>query len=314
MNPSSTRRVSASHCPTALLLTCPTGLKNAEQILRKVPNHGDTQAMKALILNSQGHQDEAFALAKVALKSDMKSHVCWHVYGLLYRSVKNYEEAVKAYKFALRLEPDQQNILRDLAILQIQMRDYEGYIENRQKMMQARSSLRQNWTALAVAHHLAGDYKQAEHVLNTYEETLKQPPAKTDLEHSEAVLYKNTIIAESGDIERALKHLDEISRSNLDRTAVLELRAKYLLELNNKEEAEKAYRILLDRNNEYRAYYDGLEKALGLDRSDAESRKKLADIYQSFAEKSERTDAPRRIPLDFLESQKMPECYVIGVD
>lgn len=257
--------------------------------------------MKALILNSQGHQEEAFALAKIALKNDMKSHVCWHVYGLLYRSVKNYEEAVKAYKFALKLEPDQQNILRDLAILQVQMRDYEGYIENRQKMMQARSSLRQNWTALAVAHHLAGQYKQAEHILETYEKTLKQLPPKTDLEHSEAVLYKNTIIAESGEVERALEHLNEIAKTNLDRTAVLELRAKYLLQLDRKAEAEEAYKLLLDRNNEYRAYYEGLEQSLGLDRNDEGSIEKLVEVYKSFADKSERTDAPRRIPLDFLQ-------------
>ena len=82
--------------------------------------------MKALILNSTGQQEEAFALAKVALKNDMKSHVCWHIYGLLWRSQKNYDEAIKAYKFALRLDPGQQNIQRDLAILQIQMRDYNG--------------------------------------------------------------------------------------------------------------------------------------------------------------------------------------------
>ena len=102
------------------------GLKAADQILRKVPDHGDTQAMKALIINSQGNSEEAFALAKVALKNDMKSHICWHVYGLLYRSIKNFEEAIKAYKFALRLEPESQQIQRDLALLQMQMRDYQG--------------------------------------------------------------------------------------------------------------------------------------------------------------------------------------------
>src|ERR1700761_6482262 len=82
------------------------GLKAAEQILRKHPNHGDTQAMKALILNNQGKSEEAFELCKLALKNAMKSNVCWHVYGLLYKSVKNYEESVKAYRFALKLDPD----------------------------------------------------------------------------------------------------------------------------------------------------------------------------------------------------------------
>ncbi|KAF2264469.1 N-alpha-acetyltransferas-like protein 15 [Lojkania enalia] len=277
------------------------GLKAADQILRKVPNHGDTQAMKALILNSQGQSDEAFDLARQALKNDMKSHVCWHVYGLLYRSQKNYEEAAKAYKFALRIEPDSQNILRDLALLQVQMRDYQGYIQSRKQMLQVRASLRQNWTALAVAHHLAGEYKSAEHILKTYEDTLKTPPPKTDLEHSEAALYKNTIISESGDTERALEHLEEILKNNLDRTSVLELRAKYLLELGKNKEAEQAYRKLLGRNSEYRAYFDGLEKALGLARSDQVSHEELLALYDSYAEKNNRNDASRRIPLDFLQ-------------
>jgi peptide alpha-N-acetyltransferase len=279
------------------------GLKAAEQILRKVPNHGDTQAMKALILNSQGQSEEAFALAKIALKNDMRSHVCWHVYGLLYRSQKNYEEAIKAYKFALKIEPDSQNILRDLALLQAQMRDYQGYVQSRNTMLTARPSLRQNWTALAVAHHLAGDYKSAEHILVTYENTLKTPPPKTDIEHSEATLYKNMIIAESGEIERALKHLEEIIKNNLDRTAAMEMKASYLLQLGRNEEAEQAYAALLERNNEYRAYYEGLEKAKGLDRSNDASLAELQALYESYASKNERLDAARRIPLDFLKGE-----------
>ncbi|KAH5073392.1 hypothetical protein HBI17_147320 [Parastagonospora nodorum] len=276
------------------------GIKAADQILRKHPNHGDTQAMKALILNSQGQGEEAFNLCKLALKNDMRSHITWHVYGLLWRSVKNYEEAIKAYKFALKIEPNSLNILRDLALLQCQIRDFEGYIESRRKMMQERPQLRQNWTALAIAHHLAGNYAEAENILKTYEETLKQTPPKSDLEHSEATLYKNMIIAESGDTERALAHLEEVVRNSLDRTSALEMKAQYLLQLGRNEEAEKAYRTLLDRNNEYRAYYDGLEKALGLSRTNEADIAKLKDLYDSYAKKSERNDAPRRIPLEFI--------------
>jgi tetratricopeptide (TPR) repeat protein len=264
--------------------------------------------MKALILNSQGHQDEAFTLAKLALKNDMKSHVAWHVYGLLWRSVKNYEEAIKAYKFALRLEPDSRNILRDLALLQVQMRDYKGYTDSRRKMMHAQPQLRQNWTAVAISYHLVGEYKLAESIMDSFENTLKQPPPKTDLEHSEALLYKNTIIAESGDTERALKHLKKIMKNNLDRTAVLELRAKYLLDLGRKEQAVEAYRELVERNSEYRAYYDGLERALGLDRSDEASQEKLQELYGSYADKNKRSDAARRIPLDFLKGRLVNGC------
>ncbi|MCJ1321423.1 hypothetical protein MMC15_006768 [Xylographa vitiligo] len=280
------------------------GLKAAEQILRKAPNHGDTQAMKALIMNSQGHSDDAFALAKNALTNDMKSHVCWHVYGLLWRSAKNFEEAIKAYKFALRLEPESQQIQRDLALLQMQMRDYQGYIQSRKAMLQARPALRANWTALAIAHHLAGELTEAERTMTTYEETLRSPPPKTDMEHAEAVLYKNTIIAEMGEIERALEHLDAATKNNFDKQSVMEMRAAYLLKLERKGEAERVYRALLDRNAELRLYYEGLQSALGLDSSDSTAVKQL---YGPYVDKNPRGDAARRIPLEFYEGADFRE-------
>ena len=260
--------------------------------------------MKSLILNGQGHSDEAFALAKIALRNDMKSHICWHVYGLLYRSAKNFEESIKAYKYALKLEPESQQIQRDLALLQMQMRDYAGYLQSRRAMLQARPGLRSNWTALAVAQHLAGDLAGAERTLSTYEETLKQPPPKTDVEHQEALLYKNAIIAEMNQTEKALDHLDAVNKYSYDRQTVMEMRASYQLKLGRNQDAVKIYRDLLERNAENREYYDGLRFALKIDASDVNS---LSKLYAEYAEKSPRHDAPRRIPLDFLEGSAFRE-------
>ena len=256
--------------------------------------------MKALILNNQGHSEVAFPLAKEALKADMKSHICWHVYGLLYRSTKNFEEAIKAYKFALKLEPESRQIQKDLAYLQIQMRDYEGFIQSRRAILSTQSGLRSNWTALAIAQHLAGDLADAEKTLSTYEETLRSPPPKTDLEHAETALYKNTIIAEMGQTEKALEHLDAIAKGNLDRGNIMEMKAKYLLKLERKDEAEKVYRALLDRNAEYRPYYEGLQAAVGLDMKDVEA---MTRFFDEFVKKNPRGDAARRIPLDHLKGE-----------
>ncbi|RVX73101.1 hypothetical protein B0A52_02227 [Exophiala mesophila] len=276
------------------------GLKAAEQILRKHPNHADTQAMKALIINSQGHTEEAFALAKIALNNNMKSHVCWHVYGLLYRAEKNFEEAIKAYKFALRLEPDSAPIQRDLAHLQIQMRDYEGYISSRRNMLQQKPGIRQNWTALAIAHHLAGNYEDAQNVLTTFEDTLKIKPKRDDIEHWEAVLYKNCIIAESGEVEKALDHLDAVGKKSPDVQGVLEMRADYLARLGRKSEAEAAYALLLDRNSDNSAYYDGYIDAKGLKDGPALD---LKVAYEQLADKYPKADLPRRRLLDVLSGQ-----------
>ena len=257
--------------------------------------------MKALILNVQGHSDEAFALGKEALKDDMKSHVCWHVYGLLYRSVKDFEESIKAYKFALRLDPDNKQIQRDLALLQIQTRDYEGFKQSRRAMLVAQPGLRSNWTALAIALHLAGDLADAEKTLTTYEDTLRTPPSKTDDEHVQAVLYKNSIIAEMGDYQRALDHIDAVSKHFVDKTTVLELRADYQMKLQQHEAAQKTYKALLDRNADYSKYYEGLQAAMELDIKDPAAVKNL---YDEWAEKNPRGDAARRIPLDLLEGEE----------
>ncbi|KAL0472616.1 NMDA receptor-regulated protein 1 domain-containing protein [Neurospora intermedia] len=273
------------------------GLKAAEQILKKNPRHGDTMSMKALIMNSQGKTEEAFALAKEALTVDMKSHICWHVYGILYRQHKNFDEAIKAYKFALKLEPESQQIQRDLAVLQVQIRDYQGYVQSRFAMLKAKPHLRQNWTALAIAYQLEGSLEQAENILTTYEKSMTNVPLKTDQEHSEALLYKNTIIAERGDIKRALEHLESDCKNCLDRLAVMEMRARYLGQLNRKEEAAKAWRALLDRNPEHPEYYKGLIEALGIDEKDEAA---LKAIYDEYAAKYPRSDAAKRLPLNFL--------------
>eukprot|EP00955_Chlamydomonas_euryale_P088548 364389-Chlamydomonas_euryale.AAC.10 len=57
-------------------------VKAADQILKKFPDHGETLAMKGLTLNHQdGKKEEAYELVRKGLKADLKSHVCWHVYG-----------------------------------------------------------------------------------------------------------------------------------------------------------------------------------------------------------------------------------------
>ena len=105
------------------------GLKFAKQILSnpKFSEHGETLSMKGLTLNCLGRKEEAYDYVRRGLRNDLRSHVCWHVYGLLQRSDKKYDEAIKCYRNALKWEPENIQILRDLSLLQVQMRDLEGY-------------------------------------------------------------------------------------------------------------------------------------------------------------------------------------------
>ena len=56
-------------------------VKTADVILKKVPGHGETLAFKGLALNNQNKKEEAYKCVREGLKADLKSHVCWHVYG-----------------------------------------------------------------------------------------------------------------------------------------------------------------------------------------------------------------------------------------
>ncbi|KAK9454572.1 NMDA receptor-regulated protein 1-domain-containing protein [Dipodascopsis uninucleata] len=272
-------------------------LKLADGILKKYPEHGETLAMKGLMLCFQKKKEEGHELIKKGLRCDLTSFICWHVYGLFYRTEHNYEEAVKCYTHALKYDPENTNILRDLGLLQFQMRNYEGAVNSRKTILQQRPNVRQNWTALAAGYYMLKNYTMAESILTKYEESLKQPLPKEDTENSELILYKNVIIYESGDVKRALEHLDSISDKVLDKVSVLEYRAKYLLELGRNTEAIKVFRLLLNRNPDYTKYYYGLERALAIE-DDIEKKKEL---YKNLAEKYTRSDPAKRIPLDFLQ-------------
>ena len=165
------------------------GLKSADSILKKFPDHGETLAMRGLTLNCMDRKKEAYEHVRLGLKKNMMSHVCWHVYGLLYRSDRDYKEAIKCYKQALKRDKDNGQILRDLSLLQIQMRELGGFAETRRQLLTINSKNRNNWIGFAIAQHYQGDLAMALRVLEAYESTLEEQQYP-DYEHSEMLLYK----------------------------------------------------------------------------------------------------------------------------
>nr|CAD7258042.1 unnamed protein product [Timema shepardi] len=198
------------------------GLKFAKQILTnpKYSEHGETLAMKGLTLNCLGRKEEAYEYVRRGLRNDLKSHVCWHVYGLLQRSDKKYDEAIKCYRNALKWEKDNIQILRDLSLLQIQMRDLEGYRDTRYQLFMLRPTQRASWIGFGMAYHLLHDYEMALKILEAFRNT--QLKSSYDYEHSELLLYQNMVIQESGALEEALTHLDQHSEQICDKLSIME--------------------------------------------------------------------------------------------
>jgi hypothetical protein len=79
------------------------------------PDEAETLAIKSLTLQSSlpypitlatlPKQQEAEEIARLAIKKDMQSHLCWHVLGINAKSRKDYDEASRAFTMARRLDP-----------------------------------------------------------------------------------------------------------------------------------------------------------------------------------------------------------------
>ncbi|KAL0724454.1 hypothetical protein Bca4012_039053 [Brassica carinata] len=289
------------------------GLKAADAILKKFPSHGETLSMKGLTLNCMDRKTEAYELVRLGVKNDIKSHVCWHVFGLLYRSDREYREAIKCYRNALRIDPENLEILRDLSLLQAQMRDLSGFVETRQQLLTLKPNHRMNWIGFAVSQHLNSNASKAVEILEAFEGTLEDdyPPENELCEHTEMILYKVSLLEESGAFDKALEELHKKESKIVDKLSYKELEASLLSKLGRPAEANKLYRALLSMNPDNYRYYEGLQKCFGLysesGQYSSDKIEKLNALYQSLSEQYTRSSAVKRIPLDFLQDESFKE-------
>ncbi|EDO40471.1 predicted protein, partial [Nematostella vectensis] len=280
------------------------GLKFAKQILTnpKYSEHGETLAMKGLTLNCLGRKEEAYDHVKRGLRSDLKSHVCWHVYGLLQRSDKKYDEAIKCYRNALKWDKENIQILRDLSLLQIQMRDLDGYRETRYQLLTLRPGQRASWIGYAISYHLLKEYDMAYQILEEFRKTQNTNQMKVDVEQSELLLYQNMVLRESGQLNEAIKYLDTNEPLICDKLAIKEVQGQIFIELGERSKAEAIYRDLIKRNPENHSYYKRLEEALGL--TEEEDR---LNLYLQYNSLYPRASAPKRLPLNFTNGERFSD-------
>lgn len=276
-------------------------LKLVDANLKKNSNHAESLALKGCILHFTGNKDEAVTYIKRATNKDSSNYLVDHLVGLYYRALEDYVEAAKWFKAAMDNGSPNKPILRDLSFMQVQNRDFKPLTDCRQQYLEHAPGFRANWTGLAVAQHLNKEYTGAVATLTKIEGIIKEHLTENDMyEHGEAILYKNQIISESGNISKALAVLEEDLDNIKDHLSYLEYKAKYLLLLDRKKEASVVYRELLKTNPDNMQYYIMLELALETNTKDPELRVKLYDKLTSFYPKS---DPPKYLPLTFLPAE-----------
>ncbi|KAH7098643.1 N-terminal acetyltransferase A, auxiliary subunit [Auriculariales sp. MPI-PUGE-AT-0066] len=268
-------------------------IKTADQILKKFPEHGESLCMKGLLISMTGKKEEGLDMAKRGARFNLTSHIVWHVLGLIHKADRNYEEANRSYGQALRFDKDNVNLLRDSASLQMQLRLFDQLQDTRWSILRLRPNVRSHWIALAVASQLAGNLEQSDKVLASYSSMIKNVP-DYDFDFSETSLYHIRVLEELGKLDEALIMLEASikSRSIVDRLALLELRPRLLAKLGRTDEAEAAYRAIIERNPDNAAYIEQLAKLKGLASTD--SLELLADLETKVPKGS----APTRIALD----------------
>jgi len=209
-----------------------------------------------------------------------RSHVCWHVYGLLHRSDRNYNEAIKAYKQALRIDKDNLQILRDLSLLQIQMRDLSGFALTRHTILNLKPNQSLHWLAFALAKHLTGDNEGAVSVIDCYLDTLDANcrEKQRGYESSELALYRFEILLETPNMEQAaLNYLDECKDLVVDITSWQFARARCQLTMGYHEDARQSFLSLFRRGSieDYRVHSGYMCAILHLDKDMCEFSLKL---------------------------------------
>jgi tetratricopeptide (TPR) repeat protein len=271
-------------------------LKLVDQTLKKTPNHAELLTLKGCINFFVGSKTEADLYVRKGVARAPLNHLVDHLAGIYYRNAENYAEAAKWYKAALDNGLSNKQILRDLATMQVQTRDYKNLVATRQLYLEEQPGFRANWTALAVAQHLAGNPAAAVQTLTKIEEMIRDHLLELDMvEHSECLLYKALILAEAGSFERALAALAADEPHIKDKLGMLELRARVLMGLERPAEAARVYRQLLQRNPDNAHYYRQLEAALG-----PLSVDRRVQLYARLAQFYPRLDPPRFLPLTFV--------------
>ncbi|CDS40581.1 n alpha acetyltransferase 15 NatA auxiliary [Echinococcus multilocularis] len=282
-----------------------TGLKFANQILSnpKFAEHGETLSMKGILLNCLGKKEEARDFVKRGLRSNIQSFVCWHIYGLIMKSDRKYDEAIRCYIQALKLDKNNLQVLRDLSVLQMHTRDLDGCLETRNKLLTQRPNQKASWVGYAIVQHLRGNLDTAATVIHEFlkVQTAVEP---YNYEHSELLMYYISILKESSKYEEALNFMDLHTKEIVDNVSYLETYADLLLQLGRVDDAENIVWQLLERNPDCNSYYELFYKVFEARSNCAMKSSEKRQVLEKCVEKFSSSRLPKLLFLETLDGDE----------
>mmetsp|Transcript_7717 Transcript_7717/g.47814 ORF Transcript_7717/g.47814 Transcript_7717/m.47814 type:complete len:723 (-) Transcript_7717:3476-5644(-) len=194
--------------------------------------------------------------------------------------------------------------MRDLALLQVQIRDLHGHLETRQQLLHQKAGNRNNWIGLAVANHLCKRYTIAVQLIDGYL-TIHEGGTSTEerYEMSELLLYKAWVLEEGNMLEEAIAQLDKHANEIVDKVGAKEQKARILAALGRHEEARELYLQLLGFMPDNAQYHDQLCQCVVAMAQTAGGppENALLELYRQLQKDYPNSAACKRAPLSWLK-------------
>lgn len=169
--------------------------------------------MKALILSGLGRNQEANDQIKKTLFKNLTNFTCWHVFGIINRKAKDYDQARKAYLNAHKYNPENDSVLKDLSQIQLHLRDFEGFRDTRRTLLVKDPNSKDVWTNFAVSCYLAEDYETTistiETILKFNDEDKLVKKQMSPLSLMEVLVLKVKAFEKLGKLDEALSFMNE---------------------------------------------------------------------------------------------------------
>lgn len=295
------------------------GIKTADQILKKFPNHGETLAIKSLVIHSslphnhptatsQPKGEEADRLIATALRKDPHSHITHHVHSIILRADKQFSAAGKALRRAREIDPDNIPLIRDSISLCTQLKQYDEAQQARIKYHSLRPNMKANWVTLAVGYELCGEPEKALTVFEQLSGAMNESGFDA-VEKAEFSIHIIQLMVDIGKFDVALERLRrDIETKILPVTSdAMDLEAVIYVKLGQVDKAEEQYRKLIEHNPDNLSYYVNLMLLKGINFNSEiyqEQMPKVLTILDGFAESYPRAGAPRRLALDIVSGDE----------
>jgi peptide alpha-N-acetyltransferase len=74
--------------------------------------------------------------------------------GTIYKQKKDFYESSKCFLNAYKYEPENIQLLKDIASMQIQIRDHSAHVQSRLGILKLKPNMIQNWIGFILANHL----------------------------------------------------------------------------------------------------------------------------------------------------------------